>query len=381
MAAAKAVKNLAKSPRGLALICPKGLEEVSLLKSFADSTSSMVRIRILSLLSSLFLISDDTATTIYHSGLLQLFERELNNSTDMLATLNALEVLYEMASSSNASKYLLTKNLLSRLSATICSRDVDSILRSRAMSITGRLLSSDSIYTRVDELEIKNAVKAFNTNIDILDIGDNELEVAIDALGQIGIVKRGAELLLIDTPPCARHVVDAAFSCKGRSIRMAGIHSLATISGDERTQESVLLNERAEASLRNLIYVAGQNSSKRSPSGLLLSLLQQEPDIRLAAYRLIRVLVPRPWCLMEICMKKEIIDIVTDSHSETTKTGMEFRHSCCVAINNSLINSHFKNDASCAGIIEKLQAAIKRGPYLAREFVEAKPIVSVQERF
>lgn len=39
-------------------------------------------------------------------------------------------------------------------------------------------------------------------------------------------------------------------------------------------------------------------------------------------YRLITGLVARPWCLMEICSRQEIINIVTDPFTETTKIGL-----------------------------------------------------------
>lgn len=35
-------------------------------------------------------------------------------------------------------------------------------------------------------------------------------------------------------------------------------------------------------------------------------------------------LVSRPWCLMEICSRQEIINIVTDPSTETTKIGLCF---------------------------------------------------------
>jgi hypothetical protein len=40
------------------------------------------------------------------------------------------------------------------------------------------------------------------------------------------------------------------------------------------------------------------------------------------AYRVLTGLVARPWCLMEICSKQEIINIVTGPNTETTKIGL-----------------------------------------------------------
>uniref|UniRef100_A0A0C9S9R0 TSA: Wollemia nobilis Ref_Wollemi_Transcript_6939_1908 transcribed RNA sequence n=1 Tax=Wollemia nobilis TaxID=56998 RepID=A0A0C9S9R0_9CONI len=345
-AATEALENLAKSTRGLELLFPSKAGDVMHLKELAMTGSSLVRIRILATIAALFGISSDTADAVYRSGLLSMFEQELNNTSDMLAILNALEVLYELAASPNGAKYLLTKNMLQRLAATISNSSVDSILRSRAIMISARLLSLDIVYSAVDEL-----------------------------------VTRGAELLLCNTCPTARHVVNAVSPHQWRNIKLAGTHALASISGIERTQSTILLNDRAESCLRNLIYTVAGNSSKISPSGLFLSLLQQEPEIRLAAYRLIAGLVTRSWCLWEVCSKPDIVNLVTDPHTETTKEGMELRHSCCVAINNSLMASDHRNEAAFSQVAEKLQVAVRNGPYLAKGRIEAQPIVITQERF
>ncbi|XP_057831636.2 uncharacterized protein LOC131042307 isoform X2 [Cryptomeria japonica] len=381
-AATEAVKNLAKSTRGLELLFPSKEGEIMHLKQLAMNCSSLVRIRILSIAAALFSISSETAAAVYQSGLLNMFEQELNSTSDMLATLNLLELLYEFAATPNGAKYLLTKNTLHRLAATISNSSVDSMLRSRAMMICARLLSLDSVYSAVDELDVKNVIQAIDMNLELLKFTEsNECEIALNSLGQIGLVMQGAELLLCSAPPTARHVIDAAFSRQGRNIQMAGTHALADISGVERSQSTLLLNDQAESCLRNLIYTAAENSSMRSPSNLFWSLLQQEPEVRLAVYRLIAGLVTRPWCLWEVCSKQEIINFVTNPFSETTKEGMEFRHSCCVAINNSLMASDYKNDAAFSQVAEKLQVAIKSGPYLAKVRTESTPLVITQERF
>lgn len=42
----------------------------------------------------------------------------------------------------------------------------------------------------------------------------------------------------------------------------------------------------------------------------------------LQGYRVISGLVMRPWCLMEVISRREIIDIVTDAFKETEKIGL-----------------------------------------------------------
>ncbi|KAH9330546.1 hypothetical protein KI387_002654, partial [Taxus chinensis] len=353
-AATDAVKNLARSTRGLELLSPSKEGVIMHLKQLAMNSPSLVRIRILAIASALFGISSEMAAAVHQSGLLGMFEQELNSTSDMLATLNVLEVLYELAATPYGAKYLLTKNMLQRLASTISDISVDSMLRSRAMIISARLLSLDSVYSAVDELDVKNVIQAIDMDLELLKSTEsNEREIGLNGLGLIGTVTSGAELLLCNAPPTARHAIDAAFSYQWRNVQMAGTHALAAISGVERTHSTVLLNDQAESCLRNLIYTAAENSSKRSPSGLFWSLLQQDAEVRIAAYRLIAGLVTRPWCLWEVCSKQEIINFVTDPYSETVKEGMEFRHSCCVAINNSLMASDYKNDAAFSQVAEK----------------------------
>jgi hypothetical protein len=48
------------------------------------------------LIAKLFAVSSSTATAIRDSNLLSLFEAEIKDRKDMLKTLSALEVLYEV---------------------------------------------------------------------------------------------------------------------------------------------------------------------------------------------------------------------------------------------------------------------------------------------
>ncbi|KAJ1442409.1 Armadillo-type fold [Sesbania bispinosa] len=160
----------------------------------------------------------------------------------------------------------------------------------------------------------------------------------------------------------------------------AALHALGNISGETRSENNVILNAEAEENLRRLVYEKASRSSKLTPSGLFVSVLQQDSEIRLAGYRMISGLVARPWCLMEICSKQDIINIVTDPTTETTKIGMEARYNCCKAINKSLAqSSRVSADPAFAGIAAK--EAVGMGPYLVRKHVEAQPIVKTAERF
>lgn len=54
------------------------------------------RVRILALVAKLFSLSYSVASVIYNSDLLTLFEVEISKTNDMLTTLSALELLYEV---------------------------------------------------------------------------------------------------------------------------------------------------------------------------------------------------------------------------------------------------------------------------------------------
>ncbi|XP_068338864.1 uncharacterized protein [Pyrus communis] len=145
----------------------------------------------------------------------------------------------------------------------------------------------------------------------------DECESALEALGQIG-----------SSSPFTFKFLLQWFLMK----RQAALHALGNISGEIRSANSMILTSDAEESLRRLIYETASKSSKLTPSGLFLSVLKQDSEIRLAGYRMLSGLVARPWCLMEICSKQEIINIVTHPITETTKLAMEARYNCCKAI-------------------------------------------------
>lgn len=66
------------------------------------------RIRILSLASKLFSISSLAATAVYDSNLLSLFEDQINQQDDMLMTLSALELLYEVHLMPSLTKWIFS---------------------------------------------------------------------------------------------------------------------------------------------------------------------------------------------------------------------------------------------------------------------------------
>ncbi|KAJ6301580.1 hypothetical protein OIU77_015812 [Salix suchowensis] len=384
-ASTEAIEKLAGSQKGMEIIFPANNSDDMHLGNLSARCSSLGRVRVLSLIVKLFSVSRDVASAVYNSNLLSLLEAEIRNTDDTLVSLSVLELLSELAEVQHGTEFLSKTTLVQLLSSTISNMSKEDILRSRAMMISGRLLSNDNINMFIDESNsgVKTIISVIDGRLQLESQDLNECESALEALGQIGSSNQGATLLLTISPPPARHVIDAAFDKQARGKQLASLHSLANISGETRSGSNIILNSEAEESLRCLIYEAASKSSKLTPSGLFLSVLRQDSEVRLAGYRVLTGLVARPWCLMEICSKQEIINIVTDPHKETTKIGMEARYKCCVAIHRAFMSSSkLTGNPALAPIAAKLQEAVSRGPYLADKINrEAQPMVRTAERF
>uniref|UniRef100_A0A164Y2A7 26S proteasome non-ATPase regulatory subunit 5 n=1 Tax=Daucus carota subsp. sativus TaxID=79200 RepID=A0A164Y2A7_DAUCS len=379
-----AIKSLAITPGGVDIVFPAETNEATDLKCLLSRSSSLGRVRILALIVKLFSISSSVASVVYNSNLLSLLVEEALTGNDMLKTLSVIELLYEAAEVPHGTEFLSKTTILELLSSIISNPMAESILRSRSMMICGRLLSKENIYMFVDESSLKTVTSAIDGRFNVGEsLEPDECECALEALGNIGSSIQGAKMLLSSSPPAARHVVDAAFAFHGRGGKqLAGLHALGNIAGEPRPEDDVILDGAAEESLQRLIYATASKTSKLTPSGLLLSVLQQDSEIRLAGYRLIKGLVIRPWCLMEICSRQEMINIITDSYTETTKIGMEARYDCCLAIYKAFTSSSkLIRDPSLAAVAAKLQEVVKNGPYLARKHSEAQPIVVTEDRF
>ncbi|KAL8532835.1 hypothetical protein ACS0TY_009153 [Phlomoides rotata] len=159
--------------------------------------------------------------------------------------------------------------------------------RVRVLALIVKLFStSSSVASEVSKSNLLNLLEAEipNSNntlrFDFLECREaDEGECALEALGQIGSSFQGAIMILSTSPPIARYVVDAAFDRQQHGKQMAALHSLGNIA--------------AEENLRSLIYDKASKTSKLTPSGLPLSILQQDSEIRIAGYKLISGLSPK----------------------------------------------------------------------------------------
>ncbi|KAH9763939.1 ARM repeat superfamily protein [Citrus sinensis] len=194
-----------------------------------------------------------------------------------------------LAEIQHSAEFLSRTTLLQLLCSLIGNSATETILRSRAIMISGRLLSKDDSHMFIDESSAKTVISAIDGRLGFLQSQDSdECESALEALGQIGSSIQGATLLLLCLPPAARHVIDAAFDRQGHGKQLAALHGLANIAGKTRSEDKIILNADAEESLRHLIYEVASRSSKLTPSGLFLSVLQQAAEIRLALDEAVR---------------------------------------------------------------------------------------------
>jgi 26S proteasome non-ATPase regulatory subunit 5 len=391
-AAVDALGKLARSPGGLELIFTDKGAGSGVLRDLASQSSATVRIRALAMAASIFGVSEAAAAAVQGSGIFNVLAAELDNSDDMLSQLNALELLCELAVTPHGAKFLLAGNLIGRLTSTICNPTLDSLVRSRAMTVAARLTalydkSSGSLMSGAEAAGIANAFGELLKFLEDMEqngqpVDATEHENALDALSFIGKTVQGAELLFNPQTMVARHVMNAAFLHRALNIKLAGIHALATIAGSERDPSRVLLSESAEAQLKDMIYsAAGERSSTRTPAGMFLIFFQQSPEVRLAMYRFTAPMLARLWCLRELCASRELIDYLLDPRLETNKDAMEWRHVCCVAMTTALSAAIERGQIPSSETLSRLEEFVRRGPFQGKEDQKsAIPIYATQER-
>ncbi|KAG0606076.1 hypothetical protein M758_9G111700 [Ceratodon purpureus] len=391
-AAVEALGKLAKSPGGLELIFTDRGAGVGVLRDLASETSATVRIRALAMAATIFGVSEAAAAAVQGSGIFSVLAKELDNSDDMLAQLNALELLCELAVTPHGARFLLAGNLIGRLTSTICNPALDSLVRSRAMTVAARLTalydeSPGSLMSGSEAAGIANAFGELLKHLEDMEqsgqtVDATEHENALDALSFIGKTIQGAELLFNPRTMVARHVMNAAFLHRALNIKLAGIHALATMTGSERDPSRVLLSDSAETQLKDMIYsAAAERSSTRTPAGMFLIFFQQSPEVRLAMYRFTTPMLARIWCLRELCASREVIDYLLDPRLETNKDAMEWRHVCCVAMTTALSAAIERGQISSSESLSRLEEFVRKGPFQGKEEQKgAVPIYATQER-
>jgi 26S proteasome non-ATPase regulatory subunit 5 len=391
-AASDALAKLARTPEGLELIFTDKGAGVGQLTELTKNPSAVIRIRALSLAEAIFGVSDAAGVAVQESGVFNVLAAELDNSDDMLAQLNALELLCDLASTPHGARFLLAGSLIGRLTSTICNQGLDPLVRSQAMTVAARLtaLYDASSVSPMSGSDAMGIIRAFGELLGYLErveesgpIADGtEHENALDALALIGKTQNGAELLFDPHTLVGRHVMNAAFLNRGVGVKLAGIHALATIAGSERTPESLLLRDDVEVQMKDMIYAAaGERSPTRTPAGMFLIFFRQSPDVRLAMYRLTTPMLARLWCLRELCGSRDLIDFLLDPRLENKKEAMEWRHVCCVAMTTALSSAIQRGELPKTETLSRLEEFVRKGPFQSKDGSKgAIPIYATQER-
>ncbi|XP_070663880.1 uncharacterized protein [Malus domestica] len=209
-----AIENIAGSPAGIDIVLSANTKEVTHLGALAAQFSSLGWVRVLALIVRLFSISPraNVALVVQKSNLLGLFEAKIKNN-DTLSTLSILEALYELSEIEHGREF---STLLQLLSSVISNKSMESILRTGAKAVSGRLLSKEN-YILADELSVKTVLSAIDRILSSTGTQEiDECEPALEALGQIQSSIQGAQFLLSSYPPAARHVIYTAFDRQGR---------------------------------------------------------------------------------------------------------------------------------------------------------------------
>uniref|UniRef100_A0A3Q7IB14 26S proteasome non-ATPase regulatory subunit 5 n=1 Tax=Solanum lycopersicum TaxID=4081 RepID=A0A3Q7IB14_SOLLC len=187
-ASTDAIRKLASHSKGIDIIFPESGNEATNLLNFATNCAPLGRVRVLALIVKLFSISTSVASRVYSSNLLSLLETEISNSDDTLVTSSSLELLYELADVEHSTEFLSRTKFLQILTSIISDASAESILRSRAMMITGRLMARENAFVFIDESGCRNLISAINGRFNLLENQNaDECECALEALGQIGL--------------------------------------------------------------------------------------------------------------------------------------------------------------------------------------------------
>eukprot|EP00271_Cylindrocystis_brebissonii_P004212 TRINITY_DN15817_c0_g1_i1.p1 TRINITY_DN15817_c0_g1~~TRINITY_DN15817_c0_g1_i1.p1 ORF type:complete len:545 (+),score=92.64 TRINITY_DN15817_c0_g1_i1:225-1859(+) len=388
--ATEGIQLLASSPSGLEVLVPSGAPKSGWLATASASSSSMTRVRAISLATHIASQSGQSADAVISAGVPESLRRELLQAdVDMLTAVSVLELMKELAASPHGRRLVVAADAVPLLSNLITSPSTSPMVRSAALGTIPGLITSGGDPSSASDggslLQAVDEMLSLAGSPNDMDAAGEEHVSAIEALGQISTTRKGAELLLLGQPqPPARHLTGLAFETRRSSpANWAAVHALAQLAGAQRAPSDMLLSPAAETSLRDHCYSAAQASPSRPTlGGAVLARLQQTEETRVAAYRLIIALVARPWGARELCASEGIVTQVTDPQSERNRTAMEWRHSCCVAMWSAVLAAMSRGEDNVRQDLRtKLDEAAKRGPFLTgRARVEAIPLVATAQR-
>ncbi|MEW5306400.1 MAG: hypothetical protein WDW36_008867 [Sanguina aurantia] len=411
-----------------------GSDSFAALQSVARARESVVRLRVVELLlGSAGRAGAAGADRLQRSGLLQPLLWELDNTADVLSCLSALNVVQQLVEGAAAPIDQDPRRLTRSGGAAAAPQpsSLATVLASLVMPQLLRLLQSSQAALRAGALPIATALlratlqgggcrgdpdgdavmadagdggsssssssssSSAATARSLLDgmrgvlddsgDGGAEVEAAVlDAVGQLGLLRAGAELVLTD-PDLAAAMLERALGRAGSpDVRVAALHATASCAGldranNSRTTAAAILSPQAEALLRTSLYAA---AGRRTPAEVILPLLQQPfVALRCATYRLTSSLCLRAWFAAEVARSESLMTHLL-RNGETGAEGAHWRHACILALQStthreaaaerlwgggSLREEDVQYDAALAAVAEVVAAAAAGGPFARGE--------------
>eukprot|EP00192_Tetraselmis_astigmatica_P003987 CAMPEP_0117662534 /NCGR_PEP_ID=MMETSP0804-20121206/8103_1 /TAXON_ID=1074897 /ORGANISM="Tetraselmis astigmatica, Strain CCMP880" /LENGTH=501 /DNA_ID=CAMNT_0005469437 /DNA_START=177 /DNA_END=1682 /DNA_ORIENTATION=+ len=413
-AAERAILEVARSgPTGLELITrtDSGGCGAKLLQLTGAGSRAEVRLRVLGAASSLAAISPEAMAAVEGAGLLGSLVAELQNPSDVLACVAALEVLQDIAKASAGSgnaaaiAEVFGPVVQPLLAAPQSGQPaVEPFLICQALKVSGSLLSSSSEsgrHTATTESYADLFLQAAARLMSIARVGSEDLpdevhHAVMEAAAAAGQHSLGAERVVRWQAADGSVVQLLAWEALGgRSghgeSRIVSLHALGTLAGAERMRQAgtlsgeAVLSAPAESALRSAVRNAAPAADTAAGNGwveVLWALLQQPfLELRVACYRLASALALRDWAALQICAHADLRNHICDPKSESGQQGSQWRY----AVLQSLVagcsshggrggpeaNGHGEGTASAAGPavaggvagLQQLLKAVDLGPY------------------
>lgn len=107
------------------------------------SVSPQIQMRAFQLAADIAASSPDALSAVRSAGLLRPLVDDLSQSTDVLSSINALELLGEIAKSPHGASFVVEGQLPRQLEKLISGDTTDGFVRSRAMMVAARLVSPE----------------------------------------------------------------------------------------------------------------------------------------------------------------------------------------------------------------------------------------------
>ncbi|CAD7704372.1 unnamed protein product [Ostreobium quekettii] len=314
----------------------------SQLREIVSSHSDVVRIRALELVLMIAGQSQEGQQVVDSAGFLDPLLAELDHYDDPLSCLAAWSLFQELAG--NRQGAVVSPAFWSSVLQAIGPRFVRLLHDSRdTVLITGAIRVAGHVLGLAAEAGEALCSAFLQEAMTILERDDSDVELAstvFDAIGQLGVRRPGAEIVVANACGVLALVLDTALSPRTpKQVRISALHALATIVGAERIkagdqQETALLSAECEQQLEVSIHGAAAAIGRVASPGEVFWDLLQPPivEVRLPLYRLLSSLAIREWCASFICIHQPLLNHITTPGSEVEREACEWRHTCVTAL-------------------------------------------------